>query len=531
MMLGAATHFAQGWPVSELSKNQALNFNLLRDSLYWSETETVKGQIDLTTANAKKLDQVCASGTKIIMTQHFKNPLYDGGNYVYSAAGRQAFAKYIRALADHYGSCIAAFEIGNEINGGGGTGLSYPSGYDLEDSYVAMLKDIKSAMGGTHSDISILGGSTNMIGTGFLEGLFGAGMLNYVDGVAVHPYQGYAAGMDFELKKLRAAMSAHGGGSKEIWIPEWAHDHADQNLSAGQAIMSATMMAEQGVKGATWYALLEESWFPNLGLYNGSSLKKQGKALKAVATHLLPHGNPVRLDLGDPGLFAYRFGTGATVVWGTPRTISVSGASAAYDMLGNPLTNKSSLQVSDDPVMFVGGSISNVGSSSTLADTLLQFGTGEWRYFARNAAGDMNELHWVNNWYDGVYRSDWDAVVYLGPYRAIPARDGNDPMRVLWQWKSDEAVSVTVTACFTKEANGDGIDVAINRNGSAVATGFLSSGEKQFSANIDLAAGDRVMISAGPNQTWGGDKFQMRARIYRKGSAGAVPCPEIWSAL
>lgn len=525
MMLGAATHFSQGWLLDTIDRADDLSIALLRDGMEWKQGEETKGKIDLTGAAAKKLDAACGRGKKLLLTQIPINPNYDGGRFVYSPDARKAFAKYLRAVADRFGSCIVAFEIGNEINGGGDLGLKYPDGYDLEDTYVALLKDIRAAMGSSHPDIRILGGSTNMIGTGFLEKFFAAGMLDHVDGVAVHPYQGYSVGLTMELDALKKAMRAH-GKTVEIWVPEFAHDHPDQKLAGAEGLKSITLMAAAGVDAATWYALFEESWFPNLGLWDGSTIKQQGRAVRLAASKLLPHGNPAKLDTGDAGLIAYRFGTGATIVWGTPRTIGVSGASEAYDAFGNRLASTSQLTVSDVPVVFVGGHISDTGSSYVLADTLLQFGTGEWQYFARGRDGGMDPLTYKTQWYGSDLRSAWDAVLSMGPDGAVPARDANDPLRALWQWQTDKAVSVTVTACFHKrEDGGDGIDLAIDRNGKSVATKILANGQTQISADIDLAAGDKVMISGGPNQTWGSDAFGMRAKIFRKGSGAAVDCP------
>jgi len=525
MALGAATHFSQGWQLDTIDRADDLSVALLRDGQEWDQVELTKGKLDFTGATSKKLEAACARGKKFLLVEIPVNPHYDGGKFVYTPAARAAFAKYLRAVADHFGTCISGFEIGNEINGGGGLGLSYPAGYDLEDTYIALLKDIDAAMGSSHPHIRILGGSTNMIGTGYLEKFFAAGMLDYVDGVAVHPYSGYSYGLPMEIARLKQAMRDH-GKEVEIWASEFAHDHPDQKLAASEGIKSITLMAAAGVDAAVWYALFEERWFPNLGLFDGSAIKQQGRAVRLAASKLLAHGNPVKLNTGDPGLFAFRYGKGATIVWGTPRTIRVEGASEAFDAYGNRLPSTTQMQVSDVPVIFVGGNISDPGSSNVLADTLLQFGTGDWKYFARGRDGGMDPLTYKTQWYGSDLRSAWDAVLSMGPDGAVPARDGSDPLRALWQWQTDKPVSVTVTACFHKrEDGGDGIDLAIDHNGKAAATRILTNGQTQISADIDLAAGDKIMVSGGPNQTWGNDAFGMRAKVFKRGTASAVDCP------
>lgn len=525
MKLGVATHLSQGWGLDTIDRADDISVNLLRDGMEWHQGEETKGTFDFTGGTAQKIDAACARGKKFLLVQIPLNKHYDGGKFVYSPEARAQFAKYLRAVADRFGSCIAAFEIGNEINGGGNTRPDYPAGYDLEDTYVALLRDIDSAMGGSHPYIKIIGGSTNMIGTGFLENLFDAGMLNYVDGVAVHPYSGYSYGLPMEIDALKKAMRDH-GKEVEIWASEFAHDHPDQKLAASEGMKSITLMAAAGVDMAAWYALYEEEWFPNLGLFDGSSIKPQGRMVRLAASKLLPHGNPIKLNTGDPGLFAYRFGQGATVVWGTPRTIRVEGASEAYDAYGNRLPSNTEMQVSDVPVIFIGGNISDRGTSDVLADTLLQYGTGAWKYFARGKDGGMDPLTYKTQWYGSDLRSAWDAALSMNPDGAVPARDSNDPLRALWQWQTDRAVSVTVKACFHKrEDGGDGIDLAIDRNGKPAATKILTNGQTIISADIDLAAGDKVQISGGPNQTWGSDHFGLRAKVFKRGAAGTVECP------
>ena len=525
MMMGAATHFSQGWGLDTIDRADDTSVDLLRDGQEWDQVELTKGTLDFTGGTAKKLEAACKRGKKLLLVEIPVNPHYDGGKFVYSPDARAAFAKYLRAVADHYGKCIAGFEIGNEINGGGGLGLSYPDGYDLEDTYIALLKDIDAAMGSSHPYIKIVGGSTNMIGTGYLERFFKAGMLNYIDGVAVHPYNGYAYGLPMEIAALKKAMRDN-GKEVDIWMSEFAHDHPDQKLAASEGIKSITLMAANGVDAAVWYALFEEKWFPNLGLWEGSTIKQQGRAVRLAASKLLPHGNPIKLNTGDPGLFAYRFGKGATIVWGTPRTIRVEGATEAYDAYGNQLPSTSEMQVSDVPVIFIGGNVGDPGTSNVLADTLLQYGTGVWKYYARSRDGGMDPLTYKTQWYGSDLRSAWDAVLSMGPDGAVPARDANDPLRALWQWQSDTARSVTVKACFHKrEEGGDGIDVMIDRNGKTLATQILANGQTVISADIDLAAGDRISVSAGPNQTWGKDAFGMRAKVFKRGSAGTVECP------
>ena len=58
-----------------------------------------------------------------------------------------------------------------------------------------------------------------------------------------------------------------------------------------------------------------------MGLFAGSAPKAQASAFR-IMQQLLALGRPQRLDLGDPLLFAYRFGANTTIVWGAPRALT-----------------------------------------------------------------------------------------------------------------------------------------------------------------------------------------------------------------
>jgi hypothetical protein len=42
----------------------------------------------------------------------------------------------------------------------------------------------------------------------------------------------------------------------------------------------------------------------------------------------------------------------------------------------------------------------------------------------------------------------------------------------------------------------------------------------------DLAPGDALELVAGPNQTTGGDSFNLRLVLFRRGAAEPVTCPD-----
>ncbi|WP_144098554.1 hypothetical protein [Croceicoccus sediminis] len=488
----------------------------------WSFGERVKGTIAFTDETAQKLDTACDRGFRLILTQIPTHDAYDGGSFAYSADAQGAFAKYVNAVADRWGECIVAFEIGNEINGG--NQLSFPSGYDPDATVVALMKAVHDAVKPSHPAIAILGGSTNMIGTGFQKKLFDAGMLKYADGVAVHPYSRHADGLPLELAKLRETIDSYGSDA-EIWATEFGHDVPDYEEAAAQALKSVTLMSAADVDVAVWYALLEEQWYPNFGLYSGGTKRPMAHTIDFAQRKLMARGRATKVDVGNDMIFAYRFGSDATVVWGAPQTLSVSGADAAYDYKGQALSDSASIAISPRPTVIMGDITMRAGASGLIADTVLQYGQGAWRYFARNAQGAYDELSYRSRWYDSLFMSDWDGTLALKADGGVPARTGSDPMRVVWRYTAPKAMQVTVMGCFAKSPDGDGIDISIARNGTVSTSDIVSGGEKRLRTDLSLAQGDHVEFIAGPNQTYGGDDFDFRGRIFLQGQAGSVSCP------
>jgi hypothetical protein len=514
MVLGVQTHFSQGWPASALSLTKAVGAPILRDSLPWAEGEKTRGNYTLNSPAAQALAAACAAGQRLLLTAAPVSPLYDGGQWVSSAAGNAAFAGYLAALADRFGTCLAGVEVGNELNGPGT--LVYPAGTDKAAAYVRTLKALRARIGGR---TAILGGSTNVIGTGFLKTLFAAGMLGQVDAVAVHPYRSRAEGLDIELAALNGAMGA-AGRRVPIWASEFSLETKDQPLAAGELVKQAAMLAAAGAAQASWYALIDQRWYPNMGLYTGTAPKAQARAFQQMQ-RLLALGRPQRLDLGDPLLFAYRFGADTTVVWGAPRTLTVEGGSVS-DATGAP---SAALGVSETPLVIRGTTAIRWGPSTWIADTLMGWGTPQWRIYAR-PKGDTNyRLPLFDDQFTSYFGDRWYRPLRINTMSAAPAGTGAAPVRAVWRHVATTPEAVDIGGCFAKGQVGDGVDITVVAGSTVLWRGVLTSRTQLPTLSADLAPGEWIDLIAGPNQTSGGDSFNYRLVLFRRGTAERVDCP------
>ena len=515
MVLGVQTHFSQGWPQSTLALAQQVGAPMLRDSLPWAEAEKVRGSYRLDGPAAQALGAACKGGQRLLLTAVPVNPLYDGGQWVSSAAGNAAFAAYLAALTDRFGPCLAAIEVGNEINGPGT--LVYPAGVNRMAAYVATLKAVRARIGGR---TAILGGSTNTIGTGFLKNLFAAGMLKEVDAIAVHPYRSRAEGLDIELGALNAAMDA-AGRRVPIWASELSMDTRNEPLGAGELVKQTTMLAAGSVAQASWYALIDQRWYPTMGLFAGRTPKAQARAF-TLMQRVLAGGRPQRLDLGDPLLFAYRFGADTTVIWGAPRSLQVEGGQVS-DATGAPLTAAS---ISESPLVITGTTAIRFGASTWIADTLMGWGTPQWRYGVRLKGDASYRLPLFDDQFTSYFGDRWYRPLRINTTSAAPGGTGAAPMRAVWRHVAAATQSLDVGGCFAKTAAGDGVDLTIIASGKVLWRGVLTGQVQLPPLSADLAAGDALELVAGPNQTTGGDSFNLRLVLFRRGAGEPVSCPQ-----
>lgn len=449
-----------------------------------------------------------------------QNALYDGGVAVYSDAGRKAYANYIAALLGRFGNCVSAIEVGNEINNS--ATLAYPTGMDKAATYVASLKTLYTSVKPRFPNVAILGGSTNVVGTGFLQTLFAAGALPVMDGVAVHPYRTDAEGLDFELSHLRDVMQTY-GTPVPVWATEFSYDTTDQRLAASGLVKSAALLSATGVDHASWYSLITESSYPNMGLFTGTAMKQNGNAYMAVMQRLFAYGRATKVATGDNLVYLYRFGADRWLVWGAPRTITFTGSPVVRDVLGVPVSG-GTVQIGAEPRIVEGATGYTLGASTVVADTLLQWGSAPWTYFRRGADNKDIALALFDNDYTSWFGDKWSKPLRINNTSGAPAGDASAPMRAVLRYTSPKAQQIDLDACFSKAVSGDGVDYKIERNGVSVTTGILTNKASIHALSINLAAGDRVDISFGPNKTYGGDSFSYRAILSARGTGVAIPC-------
>jgi hypothetical protein len=521
MPLGVQTHFSQGWPASLVDVARRSGTLSVRDGAPWSRGEPSPGRYDL--AQASPLDAICQSGGSVVLTLVPRHPSYDDNLTVNSPPAIAAFARYAAAVAERYGACLAAIEVGNEINDA--RNLPYPPDVDVPTSYVALVRAVRAELRRRGVAAAVLGGSTNVIGTGFLDTLFAAGLLEVADGIAVHPYRSQAESVDFEIDHLRAVMRGH-GRVRPIWATEFSDNYATPEIAAEELVKMVTLLSAAGLARAYWYALIDQSWFRNMGLYEANGRAKPAAAAFAQMAALSAAARAAPVDLGDPGIRLYRFGSGEFVLWGGGGSVAFDGARSVRDAYGRAGSAATPITPGQLPQIVTGASAARLAApSGIVGDSLFGYGHAPWSYLAQTRDGTLHELGLS----DGTWESSYSARNYqplrIANSTAAVAGTGSDPVRAVLRYTSPTARRVSLSACFYKQVKGDGVDVAVIAGGRTLWRQVLTQDATVAGLEVELARGGTVDVSVGPNQTGGGDAFGYRVRLFTRGATKPVACP------
>jgi polysaccharide biosynthesis protein PslG len=241
---GVNIHFTKGHE-KDLDMIATAGFRFIRMDLIWEETENIKGTYDWTsydelTANLNK------RGLRAIYILDYSNSLYEdtvkfkdtltGLEYKDIASPQHpesiaAFARWAEAAAIHFKDNKVIWEIWNEPN------VSYWRPVADVKQYIALAlaacKAVKSAV----PNSVIIAPGTSQVPLPFLEPFLASDVLEYLDGVSVHPYRDYSLSPEnasSDYRKVRDIIARHTpAGKKEIPVisSEWGYSSATNGLS------------------------------------------------------------------------------------------------------------------------------------------------------------------------------------------------------------------------------------------------------------------------------------------------------------
>lgn len=251
---------------------RGIGANSFRDDLYWRILEQKKGEFALP-GNLGDLQKLIVlggeNGLRGIVVLDYGNPLYFPG-LPKTDADRDAYARYVSWVAQGYGKSVAAFEVWNEWNIGGGSRPRESGSAISAAEYVKLLKRVRPVLRADAPGVPVIAGGLANRQMDWVREFADAGGFSYCDGFSVHPYNHHARDASAEdvaswLDELDSVIKGKTKKSVPIWVTEigWpTHDGtgASTELQSAQRLLKLHLLlaSKKYVRGVWWYDLFDD---------------------------------------------------------------------------------------------------------------------------------------------------------------------------------------------------------------------------------------------------------------------------------
>jgi hypothetical protein len=200
---------------------QKAGIHQIRDEIYWWNVEKTKGQLEISPQVKQNVDNTLAKGINLLIILDYGNKFYDNQQAPHTPESREAFAKYCYTIASTFKGKIKYYEIWNEPNLAG----FWSPAPDAEE-YAKLLQTAYKACKSADPDCVIIGGVTSGTDTDFLEKVFKAGGLQYMDKLSIHPYRNTAPeegdSLVLQIDKVSKLLEKY-NKPLPIWISEMGY--------------------------------------------------------------------------------------------------------------------------------------------------------------------------------------------------------------------------------------------------------------------------------------------------------------------
>ncbi len=190
----------------------------------WARTERVRGEFDFRWLD-EVVDNLLAVGVQPWFNLGYGNPLYIAGTPHETAVGcvplepaaREAWVRYVRAIAGHFRGRVRHWELWNEPNI---TAFWRPHQPDAA-GYVDLVKLTAPEIRRAIPDAVLIGGVLAGLAGAFdyVERALDAGLARYVQRISYHPYRAIPeSNYESEVRTLRGIIARY--GKLAIWQGE-----------------------------------------------------------------------------------------------------------------------------------------------------------------------------------------------------------------------------------------------------------------------------------------------------------------------
>ena len=244
--VGVNIHFITGHE-EDLDRIAAAGFHFIRMDFGWAGTEAEKGKYRWSDYE-QLLGGLDRRGIRAVFILDYSNPLYEeqvtstnplthqSHQTIASPQHPQsvtAYAKWAAAAAEHFHGRHVVWELWNEPN------IDFWSPKPDARQYTTMALAASKAIRAADPHATLIGPATSTFPWEFLETFFKSGILEYLDGVSVHPYQEprhapETATADYE--RLRSLIEHYAPADKSRTIPilsgEWGYSTWERGVTA-----------------------------------------------------------------------------------------------------------------------------------------------------------------------------------------------------------------------------------------------------------------------------------------------------------
>ncbi len=279
--VGVNIHFVTGHE-RDLDLIAAAGFKFIRMDFGWASTETKKGEYHWA-AYDELLGNLDKRGLRAVFILDYSNPLYEeavtnrnpvtGQTHQTTASPQHpesvaAYACWAAEATKHYQGRHVLWEIWNEPN------IDFWSPKPDAQQYTAMAMATCKAIRASTPDATIIAPASSGFPWEFLDTLLRSGVLEYLDGVSVHPYREYSrppetAAADYQ--KLRQIIDRYAPADKRGKLPilsgEWGYASHKNGVSletqAAFAVRQQLANLLAGVPLSIWYDWKNDGTNPN----------------------------------------------------------------------------------------------------------------------------------------------------------------------------------------------------------------------------------------------------------------------------
>lgn len=315
-------------------------FNSIRDGFSWNASLDESGEIKVT-GKIIKTDLLFSKvipdseSMSLLFVLGYGSNYYTNGDYPQNKGEVDKFVDYVGWVANKYKGKVKYYEVWNEWLLGTGIGSVKNRPNDAIFMYLVQqsYKKIKEI----DPNAIILAGAINPLHENevlWLRDLINEGLMNYVDGVSIHPYsfneparvrkpEDSIAAID----KFSSYISSSVGQRIPLYITEMGYPTGTEfkggvsTAEAAQDIIKYTLLAASHsyIKGLWWYDLIDDGKNSrdkedNFGLlYTTQENKDSALLLKA----LLPiiKNNKVKTTIDNDGVYHAILSDGKIISW------------------------------------------------------------------------------------------------------------------------------------------------------------------------------------------------------------------------